>query len=341
MASIKTKFVVGLFVTAGLTFAAAAVVWLGMSHYLEKGQYYAAYFDESVQGLDRDSPVKYRGVSIGRVYSVTVAPDVRLIEVILKIEPVLENPELLVATLKSVGITGIMYVELDRRESGDKIQLPNFTFTPDYPVIATQPSDIQKLFASVETAVSQFGKLNIGNISTKIEETLDEINGTLKTLSLGPLSNSLNASAERLQHILDEKKWDRLIKSLTVAGDSVNAFGKNGSNTFAKLDQALVKSGPVLQNTLSKVDTALVEVGNLLGRLNTAASHADGLLQTGQNFIHRTDDRLEDLERSLNVSLGNLESATQTLNQILDTIAGQPSQIIFGAPVQERSPSGR
>ena len=67
MATLKTKFMVGLFVVTGFSFAVVAVVWLGMSNYFEKGQYYVAYFDESVQGLDKDSPVKYRGVTIGSV----------------------------------------------------------------------------------------------------------------------------------------------------------------------------------------------------------------------------------------------------------------------------------
>jgi len=54
-----------------------------------KGFLYATYFDESVQGLQVDSAIKYRGVEIGKVQSIGVAPDYRLIEVIMKID--LEN----------------------------------------------------------------------------------------------------------------------------------------------------------------------------------------------------------------------------------------------------------
>jgi len=80
MASLRTKFIVGAFVATGMGIAIAAILWLGASNYLEKGNYYAAYFDESVQGLEKDSPVKYRGVTIGRVYRIGVAPDAALIE---------------------------------------------------------------------------------------------------------------------------------------------------------------------------------------------------------------------------------------------------------------------
>ena len=61
MASQKTKFAVGLFVAGGLACVVLVVIWLGMSRFLEKGQFYVTYFDESIQGLVVDSPVKYRG----------------------------------------------------------------------------------------------------------------------------------------------------------------------------------------------------------------------------------------------------------------------------------------
>jgi len=114
VANIKTKLMVGIFVIMGFTIATAAIIWLGMSSYFDKGLRYVAYFDESVQGLDKDSPVKYRGVPIGRVESIKVAPDATLIEVVMKIEEGLKPEEHrgdVVAQLKSIGITGIMFVE--------------------------------------------------------------------------------------------------------------------------------------------------------------------------------------------------------------------------------------
>ena len=138
MASIKTKLVVGIFVMIGFALASVAIIWLGMSNYLEKGTYCVAYFDESVQGLDKDSPVKYRGVSIGRVESINVAPDETLIQVVMKIrkglklEIILEN---VVAQLKAIGITGIMFIELDRKkplepDRSPEIQCPRACKSP-------------------------------------------------------------------------------------------------------------------------------------------------------------------------------------------------------------------
>ncbi len=171
IASIKTKLMVGIFVLIGLTIATAAIVWLGMSSYFEKGLRYVAYFDESVQGLDKDSPVKYRGVPIGRVESIKVAPDATLIEVVMKIEEGLKPDEHrgdVVAQLKSIGITGIMFVEIERKKANEPDLTPPINFSAKYPIVATKPSGIKKLLQGIDDVVSQFKALNFGRISTKL-----------------------------------------------------------------------------------------------------------------------------------------------------------------------------
>ncbi|MEJ2098118.1 MAG: MlaD family protein [Deltaproteobacteria bacterium] len=130
---------VGMFVVIGLSLAVVAIIWLGMANYFEEGQLYVAYFDESVQGLDKDSPVKYRGVSIGRVYSIGVAPDSNLIQVVLKIETSIDLDESIVAQLKSVGITGLMFVELEKLEDRSLVLTHPFSFSTKYPIINTKP----------------------------------------------------------------------------------------------------------------------------------------------------------------------------------------------------------
>jgi len=81
---------------------------VGASKYFEKERPGLTYFDESVQGLQVDSAVKYRGVEVGRVERIRVAPDHRLIEVVMKIDPRGRLEREYVAQLKTAGITGIV-----------------------------------------------------------------------------------------------------------------------------------------------------------------------------------------------------------------------------------------
>src|SRR3972149_9372392 len=132
MARKTSKFMIGLFVTIGILIGMVAIVWLGASKYFEKGATYVTYFDESVQGLQVDSAVKYRGVEVGRVEKIRVAPDNRLIEIIMKIDLKGELERDDVAQLKAAGITGIVFVELSRKDPGEPDLSPKITFASEH-----------------------------------------------------------------------------------------------------------------------------------------------------------------------------------------------------------------
>ena len=108
MAKQSTNLFIGLFVILGVLLGVVAIIWVGATSFFQKGDTYISYFDESVQGLQVDSSVKFRGVDVGRVESIRVAPDDRLIGVVMKINMRDTLQKNAVAQLKAAGITGIM-----------------------------------------------------------------------------------------------------------------------------------------------------------------------------------------------------------------------------------------
>ena len=71
----------GLFVVVGVLTMVAALFWLGARRFQRTSFPAVSYFDESVQGLDVGSPVKFRGVTVGNVADITIAPDHRHVQV--------------------------------------------------------------------------------------------------------------------------------------------------------------------------------------------------------------------------------------------------------------------
>jgi phospholipid/cholesterol/gamma-HCH transport system substrate-binding protein len=171
MAKKTSNLMIGLFVTSGVVIVVVAVVWLSASKYFEKGYYFATYFDESVQGLQIDSAVKYRGIKIGNVERIAVAPDRRLIEVIMKItvKPREEAERKVVAKLRSAGITGIVFVELDRYGPDEPDLSPKLSFEPEFKVVPSQPSNIKQLQDAVENIVGKVEALDFGAIVANME----------------------------------------------------------------------------------------------------------------------------------------------------------------------------
>ena len=85
MSAPSNHWKLGLFVVVGVGLFLALLVALGASSLKKESVEYATYFDESVQGLDVGSPVKFRGVTIGNVSEIDVAPDRRHVEVLCAI----------------------------------------------------------------------------------------------------------------------------------------------------------------------------------------------------------------------------------------------------------------
>ncbi|OGQ94010.1 MAG: hypothetical protein A2521_05925 [Deltaproteobacteria bacterium RIFOXYD12_FULL_57_12] len=312
----RTKFLVGLFMAVGITIALVAVIWLGMSRFFEKGRYYAVYFDETVQGLNVDSPVKYRGVAIGRVVRIGVAPDSRLIEVVMKIESELKPEDDMFAQLKVVGITGSMFIELDRRKPDMEIRTPELTFPTEYPVLASRPSDISELFRGIDEIMQKVNALDMAGISERLKSTLDHIDQAVVQADMPAVSGRLRQSLDSV---------DRAIQEIDPAGISAEAKG-----ALSGLKQDLDPQ---------RWQAILAGVEETLRHLQEVADGANTLLGKTSGVVDQTGTGLVELNRHLQVIGQDVERASTNLNRLLERVADRPSDIIFAAPPGERRPA--
>lgn len=332
MATLKTKFSVGLFLILGIALVIFGIIWLGLSNYLEKGRYFVAYFNESVQGLDVDSPVKYRGVHIGRVHAIRVAPDDRLIEVVLKIETDIQPDNTqrnLVAELKSVGITGLMFIELEHSERAIPESQVTFAFTPQYPVIPTRPSEISKFFQGIDDIFKMFRSLNARAISDEVIAALQKVNKTIDDAQVDKLMADLRATVKNMQQLLKTEKIDRLAASIETTSGSFNRMALNADSgiteirtTVSRLDRLIADSGGDVQQMTTDLKAASMEVKQAM--------------QNAAALLEGTDQKVDALQRQASATLLRIEQATDSLNRLLDHLANQPSQVIFSAPAAEK-----
>jgi phospholipid/cholesterol/gamma-HCH transport system substrate-binding protein len=329
MASQKTKFAVGLFVASGMGIAVLSLIWLGMSRYLEKGQFYVTYFDQSVQGLERDSPVKYRGVAVGRVDSIGVAPDAKLIQVVLKIESGQPLASDIVAQLKSVGITGIMFVELDRMKADEEDLSPPLSFPSEYPIVASKPSDISQILKGIDEFLSQMRSTDLVGISEKVKLALDNINQKISEADIKGISDNVESTFEATNRILGDQRWDKIMASVEGASHSLNTLLRKARKSLNRVE-----------NTLAHVEGIVTEkdeeIKAAIGDFRLAMEKANVFLEKGSLLVSGTDDAITQLKRHLLVVVQNLERASEDLTRLTELVADQPSQLIFGQPPDPR-----
>jgi phospholipid/cholesterol/gamma-HCH transport system substrate-binding protein len=322
MASHKLKFSVGLFVATGIGFALLAIIWLGMSRFFEKGQYFVTYFNESVQGLDMESPVKYRGVSIGRVQTIGVAPDSKLIEVVLKIDAGKSLGSDIVAQLKSVGITGSMFVELDRKRPNEPDHAPPLSFPTEYPVVASKPSEISELVRGIDDMLDQIRSLDLKGISEKVKLSFDKINHKLDHADIKGVSENLTASLVSMRDLLSDDRWDRIVGSVAEAGENLNDLVLRANKGLGTIES-------IVGDNESVINLAIRDFGQAMASANI-------LLEKSQALINGTDASQTQLRRHLVVVAQNLEKASEDLQRLLDVLSKHPSQLMFGEPPRAR-----
>ncbi|MDY6820973.1 MAG: MlaD family protein [Deferribacterota bacterium] len=293
----KVNFFVGLFVLTGAFILIGVILWLSSSYFYSKGNLYVAYFDESVQGLEIGSSVKYRGINIGRVKNIDIAKNSRYIEVVLELNKDFTLKKNMVAQLKTVGITGFIYIELDiidKEEGG--ILIPDFT--PRYEVIPTVKSDISQIMQSVSDITKEFKSIELSKIANNINKLIKRLDHTVKALSVEQFSKQLNMSLSQTEKML--KDFNKLINNID---ETVVANKKNIDNLFKKWD-----------NTSTEINLLIRDISSV---------------------IKNNDKELNILPKKLTNILNKLEYIMSDMDILINKIKDQPS-IIF-APPPERS----
>jgi len=325
MTSNKTKFLVGIFVMIGIFVLVTGMIWLGVNKYFEEGYFVVTYFDESVQGLNIDAPVKYRGVPVGRVDSIDVAPDFSLIEVVMKIKPqygLHEKTEQLVAQLQNIGITGNMFVGLDMKGEAPLANTPQIDFDTQYPVIVSKPSDISQIFQKVERALQRINSFNFETISEKIITAFNNLNTAIQDAEVKQRSREIEKLLDSTENLVQRPEWDKILKSTQSSGE--------------KLNRVLSDVEPTLQAVRSaahKIETLASEnrenLKNILQSLNSTGQSARDLMDQSEYSVKRLEDKI-------NSALDNLNRLTRNLNRLTENISSQPSRILFSNPPKTR-----
>lgn len=333
MATLRTKFSVGLFLILGLSIIVIGIIWLGMSNYLEKGRLFVAYFDESVQGLDKDSPVKYRGVYIGRVHEIGVAADERLIRVVMKIESDLHPNGLagqqIVAQLKSVGITGLMFIELEQKKGDELLIYPPADIKPPYPLLPTRPSEISKFFKGLEDMFAIFRALDTKTISDELTSALKKVNRTLDDAQLDSMVADVRDTLKNLQKVLDTKNLDRMLNSFAQTSDSLNKMAVNADDGISDIRQTVGRLDGVIESSGGDIQEVTKD-------LKASALEVKRAMQNAAIMLENTDRNVDAVQRRITLTLNRIERASDTLNQFLERVASEPSQLVFSDPPEEK-----
>lgn len=258
MASQASKFKIGLFVVSGSLLLVAVFVWLGATRFFEDSKTVVSYFTESVQGLEADSPVKYRGVPVGRVKAIRMAPDARLIEVTMNLNRNFRLNDDLGVKINLLGLTGQKYLEMDNFRP-DQVREPiTLEFTPRYTVIPTYPSDIREIGNALENIFQKIKGVDM----ERVVNNLIRISSRLDRMLSDPrVENSFADAAEAIREVKevsrrlnDDLARNQPVKSFVKTLDKANDFLQAGSEAAKSADRMLRRSDNNINLLTQKLD---------------------------------------------------------------------------------------
>lgn len=297
---------VGAFVLVLGAALIGGVLWLSSGKAYRKAyDTYLVYMSESVSGLDRDAPVRYRGVQIGVVRRIALASgNVELVQLTLDIERGTPVKQDTAAVLRTQGLTGIAHIEL----AGGTRASPALETPPgeDYPVIRTGPSLMVRLDAAVTALLA-----NLNRSSESVNLLLDEGNrGALKET----LAN-LNV----------------LSRTLAARAGAIDTGVANASRTMENTAR-LTAELPELVERIRKSADAFDRMANEAARAGASASSTlESARAEARQFAGETLPEARAL-------LTELRELTASLRRFSDQIERNPAMLIHGTPVSKPGP---
>ncbi|MDB6021116.1 MAG: Mammalian cell entry related domain protein [Pedosphaera sp.] len=310
MSARPNSFKIGLFVLIGIGILIVGLFAFGARSYFQERRIFETYVPGEVQGLSVGSPVKLRGVTIGKVTYIgfvwneypqygteyvlirfEVPKDTSLLPPTTNLQAMLnlEIAQGLRARVQGQGITGTSVLALEYLDPERNPPLP-ISWTPKHYYIPSAPSQFTEILASVEKTLRHLEKLDLTVTIARLEKVLgsaDRLVTNVNQVDFRGLSTNANALIAELRDTNVRLQATLAEAQAAIKGTDLPAVGRKTQALEARLGD--------LANELQRV-TASLDSGNL------------------------------------NETLANAREATAQLNVLLGDLKQQPSSVIFSKP---------
>jgi phospholipid/cholesterol/gamma-HCH transport system substrate-binding protein/paraquat-inducible protein B len=316
----------GAFVAVSLCLLAVGVFLLGGRKWMQPTFMFETYFDQSVAGLDVGSPVKFRGVPLGRVvailtstatYEQSVPLDKRREYIVVRVAVDLSGQEAaqmkrdaetlaargLRAQTQLAGITGQQYLALDFMDPKKYVPLP-FEWTPRYSYLPSAPS-------------------SAGEIVAKAQSFLASLNGA----DIKALGQGLNTLVGDLDTKLGEIPVTELAKDLRTALMRTNSI-------LAHTDRLM--ADPSLRQTVEDAAVILARVRRL-----SQSGELERLVQDLDDTSERLNALVGDNQYDVRATVEDLHATATNLRALSENVKRYPAGFLVGGPPDKIRLPGR
>ena len=327
----KTKVspaIIGMFVIGAFALGVICLLAFGGVSFFAKPQRFVVYFDESVHGLTLGSPVKLRGVPVGRVVDLSVRYDqvknLSAVAVVCEFSKdkmtdakgvsinVAERAELqtlidngLRAQLGVQGLaTGLLFVELDFVSPKDFPALPRVTELK-YAEVPAIPSAISTFQASASEILANLKKIDFAGLSREITGLIVDARKKLDGLDVKGVAEQWQRTGAKVEEFVGSPELKQSVVGLNAAIGDLRGV-------LAHIDAQVGPAGKELTETLTQAKLAV-------GSINDASTAARKFLASHNG-----------LGDEVVTTLTQLNEAAAAITRLADFLERNPSALLTG-----------
>ncbi len=346
-------FRVGLFVLLGFSLGAISLVLFGSEDFFGgRGFLFETYLDESVEGIDVGSPVKYRGVNVGQVDEIVFVRNLypeaidleggesfgSYVAVKVQLEPGVFGEESYEAVFQQFqreaanglrviltpkGLTGTAYLEIDYRDPEGNPPLA-INFTPAELYLPSTTSTLRRFATGVDEILRKL-------VDTDIDEAFSE---------MALLLSSVRATNERVRDLLNDPVIDGIPADAAATVASLRDLAAEAGPKLGVTLDDLASTSRSLTALAERVDTLLSEEGlaATLASTRAASTEIAEASRDARNAIHRVDRLVGDSEADISALVLNMRSVSENLKTLTELAERYPALLLFGEAPARNSP---
>jgi paraquat-inducible protein B len=331
---------VGLFVVLGAAATVVAVLLLGSGNLFSTKIPFVLYFDESVNGLQKGAPVKFKGVTIGEVREILLHYDkgndqIHIPVIIhLNANTIMDNLSVplhvgqeaayvdlvnhLVGKLETDSfVTGRLYIGLHYDPASDsKRRAGN---NQQYPEIPTEPSSFAAL-------TDQLSGIDIAGIAERAKTVLDKVNTSLDELEFDRLNKEVIAVLETARKKIDSLPIEQSLAAFNGAMKSAERTLASIEKTSDELRQLSGAARGELKPLVAGLNATTTEAVSTLKEVEKTAAELRSLVSPKSPAYLKIVKALEELAL-----------LSRSIRELSDTINQDPRMFLTGRPAPESS----
>lgn len=329
MSKKSSATLIGLFSLLGLVIATVSLVILGAGKFFEKSHTVQLYFEKSVFGLQVGSDVRFGGVRIGRVSSISVIVDSAEDRKVIPVEVVLTEKQLrkisgtgdgmidftsragiedavergLRAGMKQESlVTGQLYVEFDL-VPGAGGYFYQAEIKSEYPVVPTIPTQMDEMISSISDGIQKINELDLNGVIGDIRTVLQGFDTQLDDLDLKRISDNLVGITDEVKGITEDLKLRETAGNLNQALDEWRLLATKVNQGIDPVLADLEELAASANLSLRKIEDAATELKEAGDTRSPVFLHMQELLHELEITSRSVKELSDDLKRNPNTLL--------------------------------------